>query len=103
MSILKRFAWIAVAIAVVLGLKFWSKGSDGAEVREAAYQRYADLGSPEDIKRVVDRHHDACFDAAYTMGGRRTSSKFDLDKYLRLMDGKVDAAFGGGLALPAGG
>jgi hypothetical protein len=34
----------------------------------------------------VDRHYEACFDASYKMGGRRQSSKLDVEALVRCVN-----------------
>jgi len=95
----KETSWI-VSIALALGmialifaLRFWQKGGHSDEVREAAYEVFTDLFSevanPKTVRRLVDKFHDDCFAANYTMGGRRRSAKFDEEGYFKTMEVRI--------------
>lgn len=80
-----------LAVIVIFGMKLAVKSSDDADVRQAAVERYSQLGlaTRQEVQSLVDRHHSSCFDQSYRLGGRRQSNKFDVDKYLTLMDQRI--------------
>jgi len=95
----KEASWI-VSIALALGmialivaLRFWQKGGHSDEVREAAYEVFTELFSevanPKTVRRLVDKYHDDCFAANYTMGGRRRAAKFDEEGYFKTMEMRI--------------
>jgi len=72
----KRLAGALLGVVAILGMKFYNKASAHDDVKarlvalcEADAECVADVG----------KHYDACFDASYKMGGRRTASKLDVD------------------------
>ena len=73
---------IAVSVLISLVLKFSTKSSDDKVVRGAMIaliQEFPDYSENSTYyTKLVDRcHHDA-FEAAYSMGGRRTAAKLDV-------------------------
>lgn len=78
---------IAVSVLISLVLKFSTKSSDDKEVRGAMIvvmgNEFADYSENSAYyTKLLDRcHHDA-FEAAYSMGGRRTAAKLDVKLYL---------------------
>src|SRR5262245_30918997 len=67
-------------------------------LRKAAYQRYSELGEPDRVKEAVDRHHAEVFDQCFVDGLPRNSKNFDVKKYARLMDQRVEKDLGDALA-----
>ena len=91
----KTSGWLAlITFAVVLGGYLLIPHWHSRQVRHAAYERYSDLGETETIREIVDTNHDEIFEQCYLPGGRRTKANFDVDKYARLMDAKVERALG---------
>lgn len=77
---------IAISVIISLVLKFSTKSSDDKEVRGAMIvvtQGFPDYSENSTYyTKLVDRcHHDA-FEAAYSMGARRTAAKLDAKLYL---------------------
>lgn len=79
----KRVAVALLGVVAVLGMKFYNKASAHDDVKarlvalcEADEQCVADVG----------RHYEACFDSSYKMGGRRTSSRLDVDALVRCVN-----------------
>jgi hypothetical protein len=82
---MKRLAGALVAIVAVVGMKFYNKSSahDGVQARlielcegDAACQT------------AVRTHYDGCFDASYKIGGRRQSSKLDLNTLVKCVNSR---------------
>lgn len=89
---MRKLAGVAVTLALVFGMKFCSKHRFSGEVRTAMYERYSELGSAEDVRKLVDEHHGTAFDECYRMGFKRTKTEFDAERYADLMDRKVRSA-----------
>jgi hypothetical protein len=71
-----RLAGAVFAIVAVLGMKFYGKASAHDDVKA----RLVELcESDTGCLSAVEAHYDACFDGSYKMGGRRSSSKLDVD------------------------
>jgi hypothetical protein len=69
----------------LIGMKFWNKSSGSGDVKQEITKLLARHLAPQgnteaEVKELVDQHHDACFDQASSMGGRRQSSSFDAEK-----------------------
>jgi hypothetical protein len=62
------------------------------EVRNAAYDRYVNLGSAEPIREIVSQNHAAIFSKCFPEGARRTENHFEPGIYNRLMDAKINQA-----------
>jgi hypothetical protein len=82
---------IVIALVVVFGLKFYNKSKASDEVKQEIYAAFAEAEDQTLIRKLIDRHHDRCFDAAYTMGGRRSGGKFDEKKYATSMIAAIEA------------
>jgi hypothetical protein len=85
----RKIGGILVFIAVVggfIGLKLSRRSDDSKEVRAEAMAMIAQMDlTTTDKKKVLemaDRAHDVAFNEAYSIGGRRTRTKFDEDRYL---------------------
>jgi len=71
-----RLAGALFAIVAVLGMKFYGKASAHDDVKARLVELCeGDTG----CLSAVEAHYDACFDGSYKMGGRRSSSKLDVD------------------------
>ena len=77
---------IAVSVIISLVLKFSTKSDDDRQVRKEMIQVVQDFPDYAEnssyYTQLVDRYHKEAFEAAYTMGGRRTSAKIDAKAYL---------------------
>jgi len=88
----KEASWIVTILGaigmliVIYGLRYMQRGSDSDDVREAAYEVFADYGTPQEVRAAVDLYHDHCFESNYTLGGRRRPAKFDEHGYLADME-----------------
>jgi hypothetical protein len=83
-----------LTVAVVLGIYLLIPRWHSRQVRQSAYKRYATLGESETIRQIVDRNHKEVFEQCYRPGARRRKAEFDVEKYARLMDAKVEGALG---------
>jgi hypothetical protein len=75
-------------VGLIFAARFGWKWKESRDARKLMYERYADLGEPDEVKAAVDRHHDELFDASYTM--RRRKDEFDAERYVREMDRRVE-------------
>jgi len=73
---LRKVGGIVLAIAVIVGMKMYSKQSTSKEVKAELVKL-----CEGDAKCVaaVDTHFEGCFDGSYSMGGRRRSAKLNSD------------------------
>jgi len=86
----KRLAGVVVAVVAILGMKFYNKASAHDDVKA----RLVELcEGDEECQAAVDAHYDACFDASYKMGGRRTASRLDLDALVRCVNQKSGESY----------
>ncbi len=89
---MKKVIGVVVVIVLVVGLKFYNRGSDDKQVLADMKEILADLDLSEEdsayVNGILEAEHKRAFDAAYSMGGRRRAAKLDEDKY-------IDAVFQG--------
>lgn len=83
---MKNVIGFVVVLALAVGIRFYNRGEDDQKIKNEAKELISQLdfyaADAEYIDGLIDDNHTAAFDASYTMGGRRTASKFDQDKYL---------------------
>ena len=82
---MKRVAGVVVGVALILGLKFYNKNAAAHDVK-ARLVELCDKDSA--CVTAVDRNFDACFEEAYKMGGRRSSSRLDSDKLVQCVNSR---------------
>lgn len=63
-----------IAIALVVGVKFYNKSSATAEVKAHMVKL---CGGDAACEQAVGTHFEACFEQAYKMGGRRRDSRLE--------------------------
>jgi len=71
---MKRLAGALIGVVAILGMKFYAKASDHNDVRARLIELCA---GDAPCQTAVQNHYDACFEAAYKMGGRHESSRLD--------------------------
>jgi hypothetical protein len=81
----KKLAAALVGVVAILGMKFYNKASAHDDVQGRLVQLCA--GDAECVADVA-QHYEACFDAAYKMGGRRTSSRLDVNALVQCVNTK---------------
>jgi hypothetical protein len=82
---MKRLAGALVAIVAMVGMKFYNKASAHDDVQA----RLIELCEGDDAcQTAVRTHYEACFDASYKMGGRRQSSKLDLNTLVKCVNSR---------------
>ena len=81
----RRLLGAAVAVAAILGMRFYSKASAHDDVRS---RLEALCEGDADCRADVEKHYDACFDSSYKMGGRRQSSNLDVDALVKCVNAR---------------
>jgi hypothetical protein len=81
----RKLAAALVGVVAILGMKFYNKASAHDDVQGRLVQLCA--GDTECVA-AVGQHYEACFDASYKMGGRRTSSRLDLNALVKCVNTK---------------
>lgn len=83
---MKRLAGALVAIVAMVGMRFYNKASAHDDVQA----RLTELCDGDDAcQTAVRTHYEACFDASYKMGGRRQSSKLDLNTLVKCVNSRA--------------
>ena len=79
----------------MLGLKFYNKGSASADIKENFREWVQNspgyASDPAYCEALFEQYHDEAFEASYSMGGRRRSSKFDDDQYITQLTARMSA------------
>jgi hypothetical protein len=83
---MRRLAGAIVAIVAIVGMKFYNKASAHDDVQARLIELCAGDG---ECQAAVRTHYDACFDAAYKMGGKRQSSKLDANALVKCVNTKA--------------
>jgi len=81
----RRLAGALLGVVVILGMKFYNKASAHDDVRA---RLLALCDADTECAGDVQRHYDACFASSYEMGGRRRSSKLDVDALVRCVNSR---------------
>lgn len=86
---MKQFFLTILIAGAVIGYKFHAKNSTNAELHDSIIKVFENIPQYETEKeyvtKIFDEAHAHAFEAAYKMGGRRTSTSFDKDRYLNLL------------------
>ncbi len=83
---MNRLAGALVAIVAVVGMKFYNKASAHDDVQA----RLVELCEGDAAcQGAVKAHYDACFDAAYKMGGRRQGSTLELATLVKCVNSRA--------------
>jgi hypothetical protein len=81
----KRLAGVLLGVVAILGMKFYGKASAHDDVKA----RLVSLCEADaECLADVEKHFDACFDASYKMGGRRSSSKLDAQALVKCVNSR---------------
>lgn len=82
---MQKLAIGLVAIVAVLGMKFYNKSSASTEVKAHLVTLcHGDAG----CQSAVDSHFEACFESAYKMGGRRSSSRLESEQLVSCINSR---------------
>lgn len=79
----KRLAGALLGIVAILGMKFYNKASAHDDVKA---RLVALCEADAECVADVEKHYGACFDLSYKMGGRRQSSKLDVDALVKCVN-----------------
>jgi len=79
----KRLAGALLGVVAILGMKFYSKASAHDDVKA---RLVALCEADAECVADVEKHFDACFEASYKMGGRRSSSKLNTDALVQCVN-----------------
>jgi hypothetical protein len=82
----KRLLAGLVAAAALIGMKFYNKASTHDDVKARLVELCA--GDAE-CQAAVNTHFEACFESSYKMGGRRQSSRLDVDAFVKCVNTKA--------------
>jgi hypothetical protein len=89
MNFLKRIGVALALSGAVLGYSLWAKSATSKEALQAAYVRYAHVGTDEPAKKRIEEAHEASFGQCYSSATKRRSARFDQAKYEMLMDQRL--------------
>jgi len=79
----KRLAGALLGIVAILGMKFYNKASAHDDVKA---RLVALCEADAECVADVEKHYGACFDSSYKMGGRRQSSKLDVEALVKCVN-----------------
>jgi hypothetical protein len=82
----QRLAAILVGVAFVLGMKFYNKSSANKEVKA---HLMALCEGDAGCQTAVGTHFDGCFESAYKMGGRRSSSRLESEQLVLCINSRA--------------
>ncbi len=83
---MNRLAAALVAIVAIVGMKFYNKASAHDDVQA----RLIELCEGDaECQAAVKTHYEGCFDSAYKLGGRRQSSKLDVNALVACVNSKA--------------
>lgn len=77
MKVLTKFAGFAVAVTVVLGMKFYNKSAIAKEVKQSML---AVCATDNQCNQAVNDYFQDCFNSSYRMGSRRRAASLDNQK-----------------------
>ncbi len=80
---MKRLGIAVVAIAAVVGLKYYNKGAAHDEVKEHLVKL---CEADARCEKAVATHFDTCFEESFKMGGRRQASRLEADKLVSCLN-----------------
>ena len=84
-SKLKRFGGFVIAVAVVLGFKFWAQGDTSKEVHAATQSWIVEAkgydADSEYYEKILKEAHEEAFGGSYKIGTKRKKASFDDEKY----------------------
>jgi hypothetical protein len=83
---MKRAAIGILGVAILFGVKFFNKSSDGKAVKA---QLVALCEGDAKCTQSVEAHFDACFDSAYKLGGRRRSSHVESGQLVECLNSRA--------------
>jgi len=81
----KRVLFGVLAGVFALGMKFYNKSTDSQELKSHLVSLCA--GDSRCVQSV-ETNFEACFEQAYKLGGRRTSSHLESDEFVACMNNR---------------
>lgn len=86
---MKRFLLTIVAVAAILGFKFYNRNSLSHEIHDSVAKVVLKIPGYESDKayfdKLFDDAHDVAFSAAFHMGGRHQSDRFERATYAQTL------------------
>ena len=83
---LNKFIGIIIVVAIIVGFKFYNKSKAADDIRSQTIEIVQAMPGYDENKQYIESIFEPCFatafEAAYDMGGRRRSAKFNQDKYI---------------------
>jgi hypothetical protein len=86
----QKLAMGLLAVAAVLGMKFYNKSSAN---KEAKAHLMTVCESDAGCRSAVESHFEACFESAYKMGGRRSSSRLESEQLVSCINSRAGKAY----------
>ena len=87
---MKRLAVGILGVAILFGVKFFNKSSDGKAVKA---QLIALCEGDARCTQSVEAHFEACFDSAYKMGGRRRASQLEAGQLAQCLNSRAGKSY----------
>jgi hypothetical protein len=86
---------VVLSLTISLVFKLSNKSSDDKEVRNEMIELVHDFPDYAEnssyYTQLIDRYHHEAFEAAYSLGGRRTAAKIDAKLYLVQISSRMAA------------
>lgn len=82
---LKQVIFALIGFGALFGYKMYNKGSSHDSMKADLVQACA---KEKPCIGAVNKHFDACFEGAYSAGGRRKGSSFDQSRFLSCFNEK---------------
>lgn len=83
---MNRLAAALVAVIAIVGMKVYNKDSTHNDVQARLVELCAGDGP---CQAAVETHFDSCFEKSYQMGGRRQSSKLDVNALVKCVNSRA--------------
>ena len=90
MKVLMKFAGFAVAVTIVLGMKFYNKSTTAKEVKQSML---AVCANDNQCSKAVNDYFPDCFNSSYKMGSRRRAASLDSQKLATCVNHNANAEY----------
>ncbi len=90
MKVLMKFASFAVAITILLGMKFYNKSNTAKEIKQSML---AVCANDHQCSKAVNDYFSDCFNSSYNMGGRRRAASLDSEKLAACVNQNANAEY----------
>jgi len=84
-NVLKKIATVLLAIVVTLGWKYYAKSSHASDYKKELVSL---CSQDRDCVEAVNENFDSCYDDHYSIGGRHTNSKLNLESFASCLNEK---------------